>query len=250
MEALNKFLLSGAAVSCLLLIGCNSETTTDISTNTSTTSSYALLDTGQANCYDNGGAIITSLAEGEVFYGQDAQYEGNQFSFFDNGDGTVMYNATGLMWQQADSGSGMNWEDALTYAGNATTGGYDDWRLHNTKELQSIVDYTKLPSASDAENQGPAIDTDFFEITELAPGTTNYDPDYGYFCSSTSAYFGGSSLEYYYAWYVAFGTAVDDTGADFHGAGGMRFDTKYEGGNLSEVGERYYNYVRLVRDAE
>ena len=170
--------------------------------------------------------------------------------FADNGDGTVTDEATELMWQQADSAVGMDWEDALAFAEGATTGGYDDWRLPSIKELQSIVDYTKSPSASDSAELGPAIDTDFFDITELDSGTTNYDPDYGYFWSSTSAYFGGDSLEYFYAWYVAFGTATDDEGTDFHGAGGMRFDTKYEGGNLGEGGERYYNYVRLVRDAD
>jgi len=167
--------------------------------------------------------------------------------FVDNGDGTITDRATGLMWQQTDSGVGMDWLAALTYAEDAATAGYDDWRLPNIKELQSIVNYMKSPSATDPANLGPAIDKDFFSITELPSGTTNINPDYGYFWSSTSAYFGGNSLEYYYAWYVAFGTAVDGNGDDFHGAGGMRFDTKYEGGPLGEGGERYYNYVRLVR---
>jgi hypothetical protein len=177
-----------------------------------------------------------------------ASYGINDFE--DNGDGTVTDHATGLMWQQADSGEGMDWEAALAYAESATTGGYGDWRLPDIKELQSIVDYSRSPSAGDAADLGPAIDTDYFEITELPSGTTDYEPDYGYFWSSTSAYFGGDSQAYYYAWYVAFGTAVDNVGADTHGAGGMRFDTKYEGGALGEGGERYYNYVRLVRDAD
>ena len=170
--------------------------------------------------------------------------------FVDNGDGTITDNAAGLMWQQADSGSGMDWENALAYAESFTLAGHDDWRLPNIKELQSIVDYTHSPSASDETNLGPAIDTDFFQITELPSGTTNYSTDYGYFWSSTSAYFGTESPEYYYAWYVAFGTAVDDNGDDFHGAGAVRFDTKVEGVPASDDGERYYNYVRLVRDAD
>jgi hypothetical protein len=49
---------------------------------------------------------------------------------------------------------------------------------------------------------------------------------------------------------VAFGTAVDDDGNDLHGAGAVRFDTKVEGGPFGDGGERYYHYVRLVRDAE
>lgn len=37
-------------------------------------------------------------------------------------------------------------------------------------------------------------------------------------------------------------------GQDAHGAGAVRFDTKVEGGPLGEGGERYFNYVRCVRD--
>lgn len=170
--------------------------------------------------------------------------------FVDNGDGTVTDKATRLMWEQTDSGYGMDCEAALLYAEITTIAGYDDWRLPNVKELQSIVDYTRSPSADDSADRGPAIDTDYFDITEIQAGTTDYSPDYGYFWSSTSAYLGGDNQEYFYAWYVAFGTAVDNDGADTNGAGGMRFDTKYEGGALGEGGERYYNYVRLVPDAD
>jgi len=170
--------------------------------------------------------------------------------FVDNGDCTVTDRATRLMWQQTDSGIGMDWEDALAYAESLQLAGHDDWRLPNVKELQSIVDYTKSPSANEPNNLGPAINTDFFEVTALPEGTTNYDPDYGYYWTSTSAYFGPDRPEYYYAWYVAFGTATGADNNDLHGAGAVRFDTKYEGGALGEGGERYYNYVRCVRDID
>lgn len=169
--------------------------------------------------------------------------------FFDNGDATVTDGATGLMWEQSDSVIAMDWEDALLYAQNADTAGYEDWRLPNVKELLSIVDYSKSPTASDEANLGPAIDTDYFSITTLPDGTTTTAIDYGYFWSSTSAYFNQAVPEYFYAWYVAFGTAVDGDGVDGHGAGAVRYDTKYEGGASGEDGERYYNFVRLVRDA-
>ncbi|MBT8332490.1 MAG: DUF1566 domain-containing protein [Deltaproteobacteria bacterium] len=65
--------------------------------------------------------------------------------FVDNCDGTVTDDTAGLMWQQADNGSGMDWEEALAYAEGSTVAGYDDWRLPNVKELQSIVDYTRSP---------------------------------------------------------------------------------------------------------
>ena len=62
--------------------------------------------------------------------------------FVDNGDGTVTDNATGLMWAQDDNGEAINWEAALAYAEDASIAGYDDWRLPNAKELQSIADYS------------------------------------------------------------------------------------------------------------
>ncbi len=68
---------------------------------------YPIVDTGQSTCYDNSG-VIDCPAEGEAFYGQDAQYSGNAPSYTDNGDpftgsgqaGTVTDNVTGLVWQQ------------------------------------------------------------------------------------------------------------------------------------------------------
>ena len=88
--------------------------------------------------------------------------------FVDNGDGTVTDNATGLMWAQDDNGEAIDWEDALAYAEDATIAGYDDWRLPNTKELQSIADYSGV---------FPAMDTSVFNLTELT--NVVYDTDTG-----------------------------------------------------------------------
>ena len=153
--------------------------------------------------------------------------------FVDNGDGTVTDETAGLMWAADDSGEGLDWESALEFAVTANEEnylGYSDWRVPNVKELQSIVDYSGVY---------PAIDAEFFDIT---------DED-SYFWTSTSAYFSTQNPDYYYAWYVAFGYAVDGEGNDTHGAGAVRFDTKVEGGPAGEEPERIYNYVRLVRDA-
>ncbi len=165
-------------------------------------------------------------------------------SFVDNGNETISDNNTELMWAQNDDGVTLNWEDALAYAEDSELAGYSDWRLPNVKELQGIVDYSRSPSATDSANVGPAIDS-IFNCTQMT-NEAGVD-DYGYYWTGTSAPF-TSGDPYYYAWYVAFGRAVDGNGDDFHGAGAVRFDTKYEGGNLGEGGERYYNYVRLVRD--
>jgi hypothetical protein len=152
-------------------------------------------------------------------------------SFINNGDGTVSDLATGMMWMKQDSAKGLDWENALAYAENLEYAGYDDWKLPNIKELQSIVDYSGVY---------PAINPTFFETT---------DKD-AYFWTSTSAYFAKVSNERqkkYWAWYVAFGYAVDSEGNDLHGAGATRYDTKYEGGPTGEDAERVYNFARAVR---
>jgi len=169
--------------------------------------------------------------------------------FVDNGDGTISDNATGLMWAQADSGEGMDWEQALVYVQQMNAEnylGYNDWRLPNVKELQGIVDYSYAPGATNPAYEGPAIDP-LFDVTEIINEAG--DTDYPYFWSSTSSRFEACG-DYYYAWYVAFGRAVDGEGLDSHGAGAVRFDTKIEDGPLGEGGERIYNYVRLVRGGD
>jgi hypothetical protein len=174
-------------------------------------------------------------------------YGTNEYT--DNADSTISDASTGLMWAQYDSGAGLIWEDALTYAENSELAGYTDWRLPNVKELQGIVDYSYSPSATDADNVGPAIDP-IFDCSLYTGDDTNYDEDYPYFWTSTSSYFSTSSPGYYYAWYVAFGCAVNGDGDDYHGAGAVRFDTKEVDGPAAEEAERYYNYVRLVRDID
>ncbi|RMF07982.1 MAG: DUF1566 domain-containing protein [Candidatus Neomarinimicrobiota bacterium] len=164
--------------------------------------------------------------------------------YVDNGDGTITDQATGLMWSQMDFGP-VDWPDALALADSVNLAGYTDWRLPNVKELQSIVDYSYSPSATNTDQIGPAIDP-LFSCTPMV--NEHGDEDYGYYWTSTSARFGAGD-PYYYAWYVAFGRAVNQEGLDFHGAGAVRFDTKVEGGPLGEGGERFTNYVRLVRNA-
>ena len=58
----------------------------------------------------------------------------------DNGNGTISDPNTNLMWQQAEAGE-MCWEEALSYCENLTLVDYDDWRLPNRNELQSLINY-------------------------------------------------------------------------------------------------------------
>lgn len=77
-------------------------------------------------------------------------------SLTDNGDGTVTDNHTGLMWQNADSGTSLTWDEALRYAEGLTLAGRDDWRLPNVKELQSI---------NDESLTNPSLDRTYFSGT-------------------------------------------------------------------------------------
>ncbi|MDX2430890.1 MAG: DUF1566 domain-containing protein [Bacteroides sp.] len=177
-----------------------------------------------------------------------SSYGRNEFA--ENDDLTISDLATGLMWQKADDGVLRDWEDALAYAESLELGGFDDWRLPNAKELQSIVDYNRSPQATGT----PAIDP-LFETTEIL------DPDgnpgqYPYFWTGTTHQDGPKP--YNSAVYIAFGEAQGKMNSklmDVHGAGSQRSDPKAGDpdaypqffGPQGDV--RYvFNAVRCVRD--
>ena len=170
-----------------------------------------------------------------------------QNSFVDNGNSTITDNATGLMWQQNDSGAGLNWADALAYCQNLTTAGYDDWRLPNAKELQSIVDYSRSPDTTNSAAINP-----LFKVTAITNEAGH--TDYPAFWSSTTHANIADGLN---AAYVAFGRAMgymNNTWLDVHGAGAQRSDPKagdpanYPTGHGPQGDAiRIYNYARCVR---
>ena len=180
-------------------------------------------------------------------------------NFLDNGDGTITDNATGLQWTQNDSGEGLNWEDALAWVQQKNDEyylGYNDWRLPNIKELQSIIDYSRCPQTTNS----PAIDPMFncSTITDEGGGT-NY-PFYWSGTTHANMVNGGNAA------YIAFGEALgfmqdpftgDYNLMDVHGAGTQRSDPKEGDPNDFPYGHgpqgdviRIYDYVRLVRDAD
>jgi hypothetical protein len=81
----------------------------------------------------------------------------------DNGDGTVTDTATGLMWQQLESGM-MTWAAALDHCETLSLAGYGDWRLPNINELYSIVHHKLEP-----DEGVPLIDSTFFPNAGAAP---------------------------------------------------------------------------------
>lgn len=172
-------------------------------------------------------------------------------NYIDNNDWTITDLATGLTWQQDDSGVGMNWEDSLYYCEYLELATYSDWRLPNAKELQSIVDYTKSPQTTNS----PAID-DLFSVSIIfdMKGEINYP----YFWSSTTHLDGVNPYDS--AVYIAFGEAsgiMNEILMDVHGAGAQRSDPKsglfldYPDSFGPQGDIRYvYNYVRCVRNTE
>ena len=211
---------------------------------------------GRIKCYPTassrhaGGSWEVRYVRGNADYGTNV--------YADNGDGTVTDTATGLMWSRVDSGDpalsgdldgAMSWQDALNFAENATWAGYDDWRLPNAKELQSIVDYTRSPDATGS----PAIDP-VFEVTSVTNAAG--DLDWPEFWTSTSFEPGRDAVVVYFGramgYFSAGGQAADFI--DVHGAGAQRTDPKtgedsYGNGPQGDV--RYVNnFVRLVRDAD
>jgi hypothetical protein len=174
-------------------------------------------------------------------------------NFVDNGDGTITDTATGLMWSKDDSSEELDWEDALMWVQQKNEEshlGYDDWRLPNAKELQSIADYKRSPQTTNSAAIDPV-----FKVTSIIDerGEMNY-PFYWTSTTHADAAGGGNA-----AVYIAFGEAFGYMGnswIDVHGAGAQRSDPKsgdpadypYGRGPQGDA-IRIYNYVRCVRDA-
>ena len=177
-------------------------------------------------------------------------------SFNDNNDKTVSDLATKLMWSKDDSGTGMNWEESLKWVQTKNAEnylGHSDWRLPNSKELQSIVDYSKSPDTTNS----PAISS-VFNTTMI--NNENGAEDYGHFWTSTTHIAAGkdsSESSGSQAAYIPFGRAMGKMFGlwmDVHGAGAQR--SEFKSGNTSDYPNgfgpqgdaiRINNYVRLVR---
>jgi hypothetical protein len=211
---------------------------------------------GRIKGYPTSKMFYVYFVRGDTGYGEN--------DFVDNGDGTISDLATGLTWLQQDSGAlgvgnngdgTMNWEEALTWCESLDYAGYDDWRLPDAKELQSIVDYSRSPDTT-----GSAAIDPLFQATLLSDGVNNSgEANYGHYWSSTT-HLDGRNLGARAA-YVAFGEARGfmDFGQglqlyDVHGAGAQRSDLKSGDPSQFELGmgpqgdvQSTENMVRCVR---
>jgi len=71
----------------------------------------------------------------------------------------VTDNLTGLMWAKNANiaGAAMSGYEAMAFCNKQELGGHKDWRLPNTKELQSLVDFSSGVIASPFENVPVAV---------------------------------------------------------------------------------------------
>ena len=134
---------------------------------------FKLPDTGQTQSYTN-------------TFGEDSDYTINPPSYTDNGNGAVIDNVTGLMWQKENDHIYLNWDDAVSYCNNLALTGYTDWRLPSKKEFISIVNYG---------TSTPAIDTTYFPSIWPSPfwSSTTLASDSSYAWSVDLPFYGSVS---------------------------------------------------------
>lgn len=138
--------------------------------------------TGQTECYNAKGKLVSWPSPGQPFYGQDANYILNPKSYtklgykgielpvnalhVDYGGGWIMTrdNFTGLIWEiktTANKNADYTWSEAEDFIDQLNIngggfGGFDDWRLPGRAELSSL---------SDRGKHKPAIETFWFPNT-------------------------------------------------------------------------------------
>jgi hypothetical protein len=142
------------------------------------------LRTGQRTCWSEAGFIVLCAGTG-----QDGELRrGEPRAYTDNGDGTIRDERTALTWEKlSDDGSihdvdnRYTWPHALRRIGEpnkAGFGGFDDWRLPNLNELETLRDLGLLD---------PAISTPF--DTDCQPGCSVAQCS----CTASSHYWSSST---------------------------------------------------------
>lgn len=87
---------------------------------------------------------------------------------------TVTDSLTWLMWQRDWSTSwSMYWDSAKSYCANLSLWWYNDWRLPEIKELQSIIDYSTSSPWIDTSKFHSTLDKKYRSSTTFAYDTDN-----------------------------------------------------------------------------
>jgi len=146
----------------------------------STTSTFTIVDTGQVKCFDASVEIVAP-ASTQAFYGQDAQIMGTQPSYTLSADGLTVHDViTDLTWQRSPDTDGdgsikstdkLSWTNAQArpaVLNAAKYGGFSDWRLPTIKELYSLMNFTGTdPSGVEGNDTSaftPFIDRTYFNF--------------------------------------------------------------------------------------
>lgn len=137
---------------------------------------YSIVGTNQTTFFNNT-SKTTKQVPGDDFYGQNANYPGNEPKYVNNGDGTVTDLVTGLMWQQSfdhNKDGDINVDDKLTYKEilnlvdkGVSFAGYNDWRLPTIKEMYSLILYSGrdiAPESRSKDDLTPFIDNKTFDF--------------------------------------------------------------------------------------
>ena len=118
-----------------------------------------LPDTSQTACQDGNSDVVDCAAIVGGCAQQDSLTDNGcdaTSRFIDNGDRTISDTCTGLLWLKSfrDFSLGApDWCAAMDICENTLDGeaGFDDWRLPNIRELQSIMDYGRARPALDTQ---------------------------------------------------------------------------------------------------
>lgn len=95
----------------------------------------------------------------------------------------VLDNLTGLMWgRHANLAGYVSLANAIAYCTNLTWGGYQDWRVPNVRELQSLLDFGQSGLILPTENPFLGVQPDHYWSSTTVPwdGTVGYIVHLGY----------------------------------------------------------------------
>ncbi len=144
--------------------------------------------TGLVNCY-NYSETIACPAEGENYFGQDAQHATFDICIpqsFTSLSNVVVDNNTGLTWEKSPSSTKYIWASRNMHCNELNTsnyGGKSNWRVPNPLEFLTIVDNSKYNPATNSNFTGMPTGTDALWTNNDSPTNNNnayyFSPSYG-----------------------------------------------------------------------